>query len=298
MLEQLLIELQNYPERMLASSKEQFRDYLIAKATQVGLPVEVFPQSKLAKNVVIGNLQKAKIIIGAHYDTAPRMFSWMMNHLVLFNIVLNVLMWVALPLIIIFMPFELALVVYLIFMFVFFGYMLGFFAIPNKHNINDNTSGVLTVLSLMHEIKSGDVAYVFFDNEEKGLIGSLVLAQYLRKLKLYKHFIILDCVGVGDTITFYHYQSKRFAESVQSSFTNLDHPRFNHEVKKGGYFATSDHLSFNRYANVGIMAMQRKNGRLVINNIHCEQDCYLDFENIIHVSQGIKKYLGDYYGIQ
>jgi acetylornithine deacetylase/succinyl-diaminopimelate desuccinylase-like protein len=85
MLEQLFLELQNYPERMLLSSKEQFRDYLIAKATQLKLPVEVFPQSKMARNVVVGNLQQAKVIIGAHYDTAPRMFSWMMNHMVLFK---------------------------------------------------------------------------------------------------------------------------------------------------------------------------------------------------------------------
>lgn len=296
MIENLLVELQNYQERMRTTSKEAFRDYLFTKATNLGLEVAILPDSKLAKNVVVGNINEASVVIGAHYDTPPRMASWMMNHFVLFNIFLNVLIWVLLPIIIIFTPLEVAFIAYVVFMVLLMAYMLGFFSIPNRNNYNDNTSGVLSVLSLMHEIKSRRVAFVFFDNEEKGLIGSLLLSRFLKKQR--KRYIILDCVGVGNTFAFYHYKDKRLAEELQSSFVNLDHPQFNHEVKKGGYFATSDHMSFMYQSNVGIMAMQRENGRLVIHNIHCEQDCYLDYENINHVCQGIKKYLGDKYDIR
>ncbi|MFA6890412.1 MAG: M28 family peptidase, partial [Bacilli bacterium] len=226
MIEDLFVELQNYSERMLAKSKEEFRDYLFAKATTLGLKVGVIPDSKLARNVVVGNIEEASIVIGAHYDTPPRMASWMINHMLLFNIVLIVLMWVLLPLIIIFLPIEFAFIAYMIFIVLLFAYMFGFFSIPNHNNYNDNTSGVLSVLTLMHEIKSNQVAFVFFDNEEKGLIGSLLLSRVLKKQR--KQYIILDCVGVGNTFAFYHYRGKQLAEELQSSFVNLDCPQFNH----------------------------------------------------------------------
>lgn len=295
MIEQILFELLNYQERMRKKSKEKFRDYLFEKAKALGLEATITPKSGLAQNVVIGNLDKASVIIGAHYDTPPRMFSWMVSHPILFNIFIVVLLWGILPLIIIFMPFEIALIVYIIFIILLFSYLLGFFAIPNKNNYNDNTSGVLTLLTLMHQVKSEKIAYVFFDNEEKGLIGSLLLARHLRSSR--KNVIILDCVGVGETLAFYYYGYKELANKISSSFINLDNLNYNHEVKKGGYLATSDHLSFRYHSHVGIMVMKKKGGRLTISNIHSELDNFLETDNIRYICLGISKYLEENYGI-
>jgi len=280
---------------MLKKSKERFRDYLFEKAKTLNLKTTIIPKSSLAANVVIGDLEKAQIVIGAHYDTPPRMFSWFASHPILFNILIVIFFLGLLPIVVLLFPFEIAFVIHIIILILFFAYLLGFIAIPNKNNYNDNTSGILALLYLMHQIKSEKVTFVFFDNEEKGLIGSLLFARYLRSKQ--KKFIILDCIGVGETIAFYYYKNKDFASKISSSFINLDNLNYNHEIKKGSYFATSDHLSFRYHPHVGIMAMKKKKGRLTISNIHSELDNFLEIENIHHVCRGIMKYLEDTYAI-
>ena len=50
---------------------------------------------------------------------------------------------------------------------------------PNKHTANDNTSGVITLLELMNRLSPEQkerTAFVFFDNEENGMLGSAFFA--------------------------------------------------------------------------------------------------------------------------
>lgn len=82
---------------------------------------------------------------------------------------------------------------------------LKYASIISKKNVpgaDDNTSGVVAVLSIAKELKKSgieNVKFILFDNEEKGLCGS---SSYLKKNEIDKNIKIinLDSVGRGSNI--------------------------------------------------------------------------------------------------
>ena len=76
----------------------------------------------------------------------------------------------------------------------------------NRHTANDNTSGVITLLeialSLPEELRS-DVCFVWFDNEERGLLGSAAFAGKHKETKKGALVLNFDCVGDGDSLQFF-----------------------------------------------------------------------------------------------
>ena len=73
----------------------------------------------------------------------------------------------------------------------------------NKNNVNDNTSGVAAVLEIMARIPKAQhnkVAFILFDNEEKGLLGSKAYAKAHPAVKENGFIVNLDCVGDGDHV--------------------------------------------------------------------------------------------------
>ena len=51
-------------------------------------------------------------------------------------------------------------------------------------------------MSLIHQCKSNEVAFVLFDNEERGLLGSKALNKKYSDLLKNKMVINFDCIGV------------------------------------------------------------------------------------------------------
>ena len=294
MIKTLYNDLNSFKERMKKKSKKSFREYIIKKANQYHLKAEVYPKSKWAKNIVIGDIKTAKVIIGAHYDTPPRLPSFLANHLILFNILLGVFI-IGLPFILSgVVPSSWVLPSFYSVIGLLFAYLLGFIAFPNKHNANDNTSGVLSVLTLAFFYPRDDVAYVLFDNEEKGLIGSISLSRALRGM--HKKVIILDCVGRGEHYCFYHYKKPHFAESVMRSFMQIDDAAFSTSLNRGGYLMTSDHLSFQAHDHVGILCFIKHKKKKKMRNIHSHLDKTINFDNIQYICDGINNYLEEQYG--
>ena len=75
----------------------------------------------------------------------------------------------------------------------------------NKHTANDNTSGVITLCEIWSKLtdeQKQDVALVFFDNEEIGLVGSSIFKKQYGKIMENKLLINFDCVSDGDNILF------------------------------------------------------------------------------------------------
>lgn len=63
----------------------------------------------------------------------------------------------------------------------------------NKHNANDNTSGVVTLLEIarsLPESQRGKVCFVLFDLEEAGLIGSAAYRKAHKKRRTASSFSI------------------------------------------------------------------------------------------------------------
>ena len=281
MLKDLYVELTLYQERMHSKSKSKFRDYLQTKAREVNLNYQIIPKSWFSKNVIIGNLETAEYIFSAHYDTPPRMPFFLVSNVVVYNIiilafllgVIGATVWLDIPVIISFIALLLV-----------FGYNFGFPAISNKYNFNDNTSGVLTLLYLMKKLKNSKIVFVFFDNEEKGLFGSLGLARYLHKKKLdfrIKKHINFDCVGVGNVFGLDHFNRPQLANRIKAIFDQLQIKDYECEVRKAKAFELSDHLAFARNTHVGIFALKRIKNKLVINNIHSHRDRQIDLNNIL-----------------
>jgi hypothetical protein len=73
----------------------------------------------------------------------------------------------------------------------------------NQRNRNDNTSGMAAVMELMRRNGEKDgVAYIIFDDEEKGKKGSKAFAKANPAVKANALIINLDCVGNGETFVF------------------------------------------------------------------------------------------------
>lgn len=288
MLKKLYQELSNFQERMHRRSKAKFREYLKSKAIECNLPYQINPQSFASKNVIIGDFQKAEYILGAHYDTPPWMPSFLMKSVLFFNIVLIIII---LSLIVAtFFGFNKFLAIFLYLIIII--YLLGFFSIANKYNYNDNTSGVMTLLYLMTIVKNQKVAYAFFDNEEKGLIGSMQLAMVMKKMRnqCKKKLIIFDCVGRGNV---FRLSSSRqgFAQELKRTFAQDANNEISYEVKKSSYLEGSDHLAFQNYDHVGIMCFQKKGKKYVLNDIHSHKDREINLSNIEVLSSSLKRYL-------
>lgn len=206
-----------FPVRKSKDQKQAFREYVLGKAKALEVPahVETLGGKVLQhNNVVIGNLETAKVLVTAHYDTPATI--GLPNLMIPTNQPVFFLMQllIALPMIAVcFIPMwvvsmltdsllwtEMTLIVAYVLMMYFL--LAG---VPNRHNVNDNTSGTCAVLTLMERFrneKRDDVAFVLFDNEEKGTLGASALAKKYPALKTNALVLNLDCVGVGEAMLF------------------------------------------------------------------------------------------------
>ena len=158
------------------------------------------------------------------------------------------------------------------------------FGKANKNNYNDNTSGVVTLLEIMSKLdadKRENVAFVFFDNEEKGLIGSMYFKKTYKKALDEKLFINFDCVGDGDNIMFVTSKAVRNS-TYQEELETINCGDASKNIlfigsNKAIY--PSDQINFKN--SVGVCALNKK--PLIgyyLSRIHTSKDTILDYSNI------------------
>ena len=95
------------------------------------------------------------------------------------------------------------------------------FFIPNPHNAEDNTSGVIGLLALADWSKDKTfkekIQFVFLDNEEWGLIGSNALKKTWKKENhLHEDTMIinLDCISRGDIPLLIYHKDAHLAQEI------------------------------------------------------------------------------------
>jgi len=167
--------------------------------------------------------------------------------------------------------------------------------IRNRHNRNDNTSGVLGVLRVAQlaandpELR-GKCAFVLFDHEEIGLVGSRAFAKWRKKHYPEKAgglVINLDCIGNGDVLSVMtkkeHAHWHKMAEFMQNEGYNA--------VKgRGSLLATSDHAHFEN--GVSLLFQKRSLlGPLYIPKIHTGRDRLCDLEQVERLCASVCKYI-------
>lgn len=255
-----------YKIRFYKGQKERFRSFMISKFKDLGyekIKVDQF------KNIIVGDINNAKQIYTAHYDT-PMLSFYITPLAFIFGQFLGQVVSILILVALIFISIPLFFITYIV--------MMGLMALPNPNNANDNTSGVLSVYELAKRLKDKeDVAFILFNNEEWGLLGS----QLLNKTYKANHpkpldavIFNIDCIGLGNRLLILY----------KGDITkNLDISNYNSHgfkkvtFKKGSMLYGSDYLSFNN----SLMFTVSKKSLILgehLPHIHMPYDKKLDFD--------------------
>ncbi len=217
--------VEQFPVRKSRKQKEAFRDWFIGWAREQGYTAQTTKPRGIFRNtnVFVGDPETAKVVFTAHYDTPAVMP--LPNFITPCNVLVYILYQLLLvPVLLLpgaltgvlvrhvarvliddaILAGEVGRLTACVLMYVTLGIMM--FGPANKHNVNDNTSGVAAVMELMSRLpedQRGKVAFILFDNEEKGLLGSAAYANSHKSVKKNTLIINMDCVGDGENVLFF-----------------------------------------------------------------------------------------------
>lgn len=291
----------NYPIRRTPSEKQAFRNHIL----------ESFPGAKTEttgdgknENVIIGDPLTAKVVCTAHYDTPAR--SLFPNLMIPRNLLVFWLYQFVPVIFLLAISFGAAFIAraaftldrngfLLVFLFVYYAlYFLVYRGKKNPNNFNDNTSGVAAVLSMVDSLSAeqkNDVAFILFDNEEKGKKGSKAYFSDHKEAMENKLLINFDCVANGENFVFV---AMRGAEEkaeyalLRDSFTPANGFGVSFFPKKGSE-SNSDYKIFP--CGIGCMACKKaKSGLLYTPGIHTPRDTVANNENIDYITDCMSRF--------
>lgn len=293
MIETPMDVLTAFPVRKTKSQKQAFRDAVQAYAASMGYDSRVEQGGFGSRNLIIGSPEQADYLVTAHYDTCARLP--IPNYITPCNLWLFLLWQVVLTLLILAVCVLLGLGVGLLtgsgtigawsgYLMVWVILALMLIGPANPSNANDNTSGVVTLLEIaksMPENQRKKVAFVLFDLEEAGLIGS---ASYRKahKAQTGRQMVLnLDCVGDGDYLTLFptkklRQDRKRLTSLYKACGYFGKKSILVHE--KGFAFYPSDQANFPY--GVDICALRKGGKTLYLGRIHTKKDTILDRTNV------------------
>jgi len=305
--------LKQYQIRKSNKEKSEFIEFIKFRLSQSGYNPEsdICTEEKgkglfKSRNIIVGDPKTAKILIAAHYDTCAVLpFPNLMTPtnpvlFILFQILLLCIMFgiglvVALIFSLITQNFFIAYLAFLIFLYVFLFHML--FGYRNSHTANDNTSGVITItriLETLPEEHRSKVCAIYFDNEEKGLLGSSFFYSLHKNDVKDKMLINIDCIGDGKEVIFL---AKRKAREDEKYIRLLDVMRqtakeydveFLSRNMKPMMFA-SDQMHFDK--GVGVCAVRKSPIGRYVARIHTPFDTKCREENVKYLVAALESYL-------
>ena len=242
------------------------------------------------------------MVFTAHYDTCARLpFP---NFVTPKNIViyLGYSLLISLPFLVLMFGLTLLLGPWFGAAGAFLGMLIGlgamfyvFFLGPaNPHTVNDNTSGVLTLveaIARMSEEERARCAFIFFDHEENGLLGSGWFASKHEKTMKDKLLVNFDCVSDGDDFLFVLSRKARkgYSEALRAAFAEYPGKKLHFESTLSAFYP-SDQANFP--VGVGVSALRKKPVLgLYLSRIHTPKDTVLQEENLVCLAEGAKKLL-------
>lgn len=294
---------QRFPVRRTPEQKDAFRRWILDESGKMGYSARVEEAGK-HQNVVIGDPETAQAIFTAHYDTPAgfflpnfmtprnRVFKWvkqvgMILLFVFFGTIVGVPVWLLTG-----NGRAGFLAGYVVYMLLAVGMLIG---PANKNNVNDNTSGVAAVLEAMARIPEGDrqkAAFILFDNEEKGLLGSKAYAKAHPAVKESGFVVNLDCVGDGAHILLISSEQAREAAAYtaltkgMASASGRELHIFPLETSVG----SSDHKNF-KTASVIYACNVKKGIGFYCDKIHTRKDTVCDQANLDFLAEGLSAFV-------
>lgn len=280
--------------RKSKKQKSAFISAVTAYGQRCGYAVNIETGKFGSRNLVFGDPEKAEYLVTAHYDTPASI--GLPNFITPCNPVVFIL-WQILLLIPFFAAAFLAgllvslvtedmTLVFWAAYFAYFGLLaLMMFGPANRHNANDNTSGVVSVLEIMSTMPEHlreKVCFVLFDLEEAGLIGSASYRKAHKAATDRQTVLNLDCVGDGDHIVLFpnkKLKQDKLRMGRLEKLTACCGPKSIRIHQEGFAHCPSDHKHFPY--GVGVMAFHRKKGLgLYCDRIHTWRDTVLDQTNV------------------
>ena len=256
------------------------------------------------RNLVAGDLETAEFILSAHYDTCAVLpFP---NFIMPKNIPVTVLysLLICVPFFLIAFGFNLLLALVTDSFFVHYWASLiliigllvvvFFLGVPNKHTANDNTSGVITLCELMERMPEElreKVLFVFFDNEENGLLGSAFFRKLHKKELGGKLILNFDCVSDGDEILLVVNKAarKKYGGRLEAAFPGTDEKTV-HMEKSSSAMYPSDQAGFPLSVAVAAMKKLPLLG-LYLDRIHTGRDRVFVERNIEYLCKSTIDFL-------
>lgn len=307
-----------YKVRKSKKQKEEFCNYIQDKVTTMGYPVSIERNKDLitSNNIIIGDITHAKILLTAHYDTCATFpfanFCTPLNIplYVFFQVILTLGLFLMSGLGCLLISYILASFIGQDFMeflsyngpglylvsIVLFSYLL-LLGPANINNYNDNTSGVITIIEILDKLRGrtlNHVAFVLFDNEEKGLLGSSAFVKKHRELKKNAVVFNFDCVGDGDymflRISKLLKKEKDLCNRIEEVF--VDEGNKKSLVSYKGIYM-SDQMNFDKGIGIAALNYKDKTG-YYMDKIHTKNDVVLDEKNIHYFSNKMVSFLENY----
>lgn len=290
--------LSEYQVRKTDRQKAAFRSWLCGELKKAGYEPQEEHSRLSGHNIVVGAPERAKVLLAAHYDTQPvlpipnfitprNMGIYLIYQLLLCLPLFLAVFAVSFLSAVLELPLELALLLsYAVFLFCLWWL---FFGKANLHTANDNTSGVITLLETalaLPEEERDKVCFVFFDNEEKGMLGSAAFTKKYPAVKKETLVLNFDCVSDGDFIQFFPTKAlKKDAAALQAleeAFLGEGDKQV--EVVREAGFYPSDNMSFCRAC--GVCALKKKGSIYYMDRIHTARDTVFDENNIVLLKDG------------
>lgn len=289
--------LEHYQVRKTRKQKTEFIE-LLQKELNQEIIIEEGGILK-SRNIIVGDLENSKIVLGAHYDTQPvlpfpnfltpkNMIVYLLYMIVFVMFFLGIQFLVEFVIISLTDNIGLGILGGFLWCIFFLGWM--FVGKANKHTANDNTSGVLTLIEAIQDEDLKDICCVFFDHEEAGLFGSSFFNKKHKELLKDKLVFNFDCVGDGNAIMFVLSKSALKEESkLKESFVSDAH----NEViitKSSNTLYPSDQMSFKHHVGVAAFKKHKIIG-YYMDKIHTIKDTTCDENNIKFIINGLKEYM-------
>lgn len=249
-----------------------------------------------SRNIVVGNPQEASILLGGHYDTCawcpfPNVMA-PINPVLFWGYQILLLVMIVVPTA--FVGFIVGIitgfngnVAYYTFLIALYALliqlMVGF---RNKHTANDNTSGIITLTRILENLPQEHrkkVCVIYFDNEEKGLLGSAFFYKKHKKQIKDKMLLNFDCVGDGENVvTMADKKSRKdekYALLVEAMNKNATDADVNYLCKKmKSMMFPSDQMNFKK--GIGVCAVKKSPIGYYVARIHTYFDTKCRKENI------------------
>jgi len=289
-----------YQVRKTKQQKQSFIELLQSYFPELQVQEGGFPKNR---NLIIGDIETASVVLTAHYDTCAKLpfpnFITPKNPLlvILYSLLMIIPLFVAVFLINIVLGLitDSFPVHYIVSLVCYFGLLVLMMAGPaNKHTANDNTSGVILLCELLDQMTPQErekTAFVFFDNEENGLLGSSYFRKRYKKQMENKLLINFDCISDGDNIMLAMSKAARKAHEreLRSSFSDADSKVFLFEKLEKIYYP-SDQAGFKKAVAVASLNHKRFLG-YYMDKIHTSKDTVLDEKNITLLSECTRLFL-------